>query len=77
MIDKTIRQKIHQIKHLTKQWITTGGDVDRILSQMKKFLTEAQRSGLAQAEPILNQLILQLSHPPTSDTQIQRPDQAA
>lgn len=77
MYDKRIRQKLHQIDHLTKQWITTGGDAERILSQMKTFLSEAQRSGLAQAEPVLDQLILQLSHPPTNDAQTQRPDQAA
>lgn len=77
MRDKRIRQKLHQIDHLTKQWITTGGDAERILSQMKTFLSEAQRSGLAQAEPVLDQLILQLSHSPTSTAQPQRPDQAA
>ena len=77
MRNKRIRQKLHQIDHLTKQWITTGGDVERILSQMKIFLAEAQRSGLAQAEAVLDQLILHLSHPPTTNAQTQRPDQAA
>ena len=77
MYDKRIRQKLHQIDHLTKRWIATGGEAEQILSQMKTFLAEAQQSGLTHAEHVLDRLISQLSHPPTSDAQTRLPDQAA